>query len=176
MFLKMLTRIGRAILSLFKSGHYAWRGVAYALNNERSMRIHLCILVLVFQFAWLYGLARWGYLILLLAHGLVIACEMTNTAIEVLVDLETRGFNTVAGIAKDVAAGAVLITVVALIGVGVILFSDVSLLAHAGMRLLERPGMMVSLSIQVILGILFIFHWGKRGRLRTIFLRKRQKK
>lgn len=176
MFLKTLTRVGRAIFSLFKSGHYAFRGVAYALNHERSMRIHLCVLILVFQFAWLYSLPKWGYLILLLVHGLVMATELTNTAIEVLVDLETRGFNTVAGIAKDVAAGAVFITVLSQIGVGLILFSDVTLLTQAWRRLGEHPFMMLSMGIQIVLGILFIFHWGKRGKIRTLFLRKRQKR
>src|SRR5699024_9295907 len=97
------------IRSLVKSFGYAFRGLWICISNERNMRIHLVTAVLLVLFSLVFGLSRMEYAILFFALGFVITAEMVNTAIEALVDLQSPAYDNLARIAKDVAAGAVLI-------------------------------------------------------------------
>ncbi len=87
------------------------------------MRFHGLVGVFVLTFAWWGGLARWEWLILILTMGCVLVTETVNTAIELVVDLVEPHFHPLAGLAKDVAAGAVLIAAVQAVVVGILLFS-----------------------------------------------------
>ncbi len=87
------------------------------------MRFHGLTSVFVLTFAWWSGLARWEWLILILTMGCVLVTEAINTAIELVVDLVEPHFHPLAGLAKDVAAGAVLIVAVQAVVVGILLFS-----------------------------------------------------
>ena len=95
------------------------------------MRFHGLASVFVLVFAWWSGLARWEWLILILSMGCVLVTETVNTAIELAVDLVEPHFHPLAGLAKDVAAGAVLIAVVQALIVGTLLFY------HPLLRLVE---------------------------------------
>lgn len=72
--------------------------------------------------AWWVKLTRWEWAILLLTIGSVIAAEVMNTAIEIVVDLVQPNFHPLAGMAKDVAAGAVLMTAIQAVAVGIVIF------------------------------------------------------
>lgn len=86
------------------------------------MRFHCLAGVLILTFAWWSGLEYWKWLILILTMGGVFLAETINTAIELVVDLVEPHFHPLAGLAKDVAAGTVLITVLQALVVGVLLF------------------------------------------------------
>lgn len=77
--------------------------------------------------------------LLVLCIGFVIACELLNTAIERTVDLETSQFHSLARAAKDVAAGAVLLSAAASVAVGALLFWDIATLRFIWGRIVDKP-------------------------------------
>lgn len=108
---------------LFKSFVYALRGIGYTFKTQQNMRLHLLAAFLVVFFAWFLGVARADLALLVFAITLVLACELINTAVEAAVDLfigEDR--HPLAALAKDAAAGAVLVAAVGAAAVGVLVF------------------------------------------------------
>lgn len=108
--------------ALCRSFLYAFRGVRFCIKNERNMRIHLAAAILVTAFSLVHRLERTEYAVLFLAMGAVICCEALNTALEALVNLASPAYHNLARIAKDAAAGAVLVAAFAAAAVGVCLF------------------------------------------------------
>lgn len=98
---------------------HAVNGLGHVLRHERNARIHLCVAAVVtIVAAWLQlDALRWS--ILALTIGGVWTAEMLNTAIEAVVDLLSPEYHDQARIAKDVAAGAVLLMSLTAIVVGV---------------------------------------------------------
>jgi len=101
---------------------YAFEGIAHVVRTERNARVHLLIACLVIVAGvWLQVTAvEWA--ILALTIGIVISAEMVNTVAEMAVDLLTPRFHPLAKVAKDVSAGAVLVTALASVGVGLAIF------------------------------------------------------
>lgn len=97
-----------------KSFIEAWKkatgGIVYAVKTQRNIKIQLCIAVLVIIFAIVFKVNITQAMFLTFATMLVIITEMINTAIEETVNLVTNKFHPVAKIAKDVAAGAVVLS------------------------------------------------------------------
>lgn len=89
---------------------FAARGIFYALKTQRNMRIHYLVALAALFLAWKLQVSVFELLWVVLAIFLVLIAELFNTAIEVLVDLVSPGHHYLAGIAKDVAAGAVLLS------------------------------------------------------------------
>ena len=95
--------------SLLDSFNYALEGVIHVLRTQRNLRIHFLAAVLVFGGAIAVGVSRLQLIALLLAIAFVLVAEMLNTAIEGIIDVSTTSFDPNAKLAKDIAAGAVLI-------------------------------------------------------------------
>jgi len=108
--------------TLRDSFRYAFQGIRLLCREERNFRIHLamagivCVLAIALQFT----LLKWS--ILLLTIGFVMTVEALNTAVERLVDLIQPEQHPLAGKAKDIAAGAVLIAGVISVIIGILLF------------------------------------------------------
>jgi diacylglycerol kinase (ATP) len=102
-------------------GHAA-RGIASLLRDEPNARIHaLAAVLVVLAGIWLHVAAvEWG--LLALAVTVVWAAEAMNTAVEALVDLVSPERHALAGKAKDVAAGAVLLAAFGAVVIGVLVF------------------------------------------------------
>ncbi|MGE5619305.1 MAG: diacylglycerol kinase family protein [Sphingomonadaceae bacterium] len=100
----------------------AFRGVLHTLGSQRNARIHLTIGLAVVGLGFWLRATPLEWAVLVLTIGLVIATEMLNTAIEALADAVCPDHNHLIGAAKDVAAGAVLVTATAAIVVGLLLF------------------------------------------------------
>ncbi len=147
--------------TLYKSFKFAAKGFNYAVDNERNMRIHLTAAVFVLQFALLYELNQYEYAVLFILFGVVICAEMINTAIEALVDLQTSSYATLGKIAKDVAAGSVLVLAVVSAIVAIILFGDIEKLLLLLGKFYENPHFILIAIAEIILGALFIFRWKK---------------
>lgn len=96
--------------SLLQSFNYAIDGFIYVLRTQRNMRIHFASAFIVLTLALFFKLETWAVVALTFAIVLVIVAEMINTAIEATIDLVTSTYDPIAGIAKDVAAGAVLLS------------------------------------------------------------------
>ncbi len=92
------------------SFRHAAAGVVYAFKTERNMKIHVFAAVLVLLFAYFFSVSRIEWLILLVAICLTMTLELVNTAIEHAVNLYTMEYHPHAKMAKDIAAGAVLIS------------------------------------------------------------------
>lgn len=88
---------------------YAVDGIFYSLKTQRNMRVHFAAALLVLGLAFYLNLDSRDLLFLVFAITLVIMAEMFNTAIEAAVDLAVSEFHPLARIAKNVAAGAVLV-------------------------------------------------------------------
>jgi len=101
---------------------YAFRGMATAFIKERNMKIHALATALVVCSGLYFHIESTQWLILLLAIAFVVCLEMVNTAIEALVDLVTEEYRRLAAVAKDVAAGAVLISSLIAVAIGLIIF------------------------------------------------------
>lgn len=110
--------------SLIKSFNYAIDGIIYTLKSQRNMQIHYMIGLLVIIMSLFFNLSRIELIGVIFAVSLVVIAEMLNTAVEKTVDLVTKDYNTLAKIAKDVAAGAVLISAINAVVVGYLIFFD----------------------------------------------------
>ncbi len=108
--------------SVRASFRYAFRGIFLVFTTERNMKIHLGAAILAVVLSWYLRLSRWEFLYVLLAIALVLTAETFNTALERVVDLVSPQDNPLAGKAKDIAAGAVLITAVHSVVVGIVVF------------------------------------------------------
>jgi diacylglycerol kinase (ATP) len=110
--------------SIIQSFNYAFEGVIYALRNERNMRIHFALAAGVLVLAFVYGVSKVELIALLVVIALVLITELVNSAIEATIDLTTPSFDPLAKIAKDMAAGAVLVATVTAVVVGYLVFED----------------------------------------------------
>jgi diacylglycerol kinase (ATP) len=104
-------RIAPTLLLSFK---YAWAGVSYAFITQRNFRIHTIIGTLAIGLGVFLHLRPVEIAVICLTSGLVMTLELLNTAIESVVDLTVaKSYHELAKIAKDCAAGAVLISAIA---------------------------------------------------------------
>ena len=114
------------LIKFLKGFCCALRGIFYTLKNERHMRIHAVALVYVMFFSVFFNLNIEKYAILLLTGALVIVSEIINSAIESVVDICKNEYSIIAKIAKDMAAGAVLISAIFSVIIAILLFNDMS--------------------------------------------------
>lgn len=114
----------RGTTSILQSFNYAFEGVIWVLRTQRNMRIHFAIATIVLVVAFAIGVSKLELIALLLSIAFVLIAEMVNTAIEAAVDIATTSFDPLAKLAKDIAAGAVLIAAVNAIVVGYLVLKD----------------------------------------------------
>lgn len=109
-----------------KSFTYAFKGIWYCITHEEHFRFHLVATAYVVFFGvrfYDFTPAQWGVLMTLIA--LVLSMEIVNTAIERLCDKVKKSYDDLIKIAKDVAAGAVLFSALAAIGVAVVFYWNI---------------------------------------------------
>ena len=101
----------------------AFSGLAHAITSQKNFQIQILIGIAVLLAAWFFDFSRIEWLILILTVGLVLASELINTVVEVVVDLAVKEeLLPDAKIAKDVSAAAVLLISLFSIVIGLILF------------------------------------------------------
>ena len=115
--------MNRRSLNLIDSFNHAIEGLIHVLRTHRNMRVHFAIAIGVMVGAVWAGVTRLELIALLLAIAFVLVAEMVNSAIEQAIDVATTSFDPLAKLAKDIAAGAVLIAAVNAIAVGYLVFS-----------------------------------------------------
>lgn len=101
---------------------HAFIGIWVALKEEPNLKFHLLAVLAVSLLGIYLNISNIEWLILILTMGLVISLELTNTAIEELVDSFTEDEHPGAKKAKDVAAGAVLLASITAVIIGVLIF------------------------------------------------------
>lgn len=100
-------------MKFLRSLGYACQGIATAIKEQLNLKIHLLAVVLVTLAGFYFHITTIEWCLVLLCFGMVIAAELLNTAIEYLVDLVSPQQHPIAGKVKDIAAGAVLVTAIA---------------------------------------------------------------
>jgi diacylglycerol kinase len=111
-----------SIVARAKSFKHAFRGIGIIFKTQHNAWVHAFVGVVVVILGFVYSIneAEWGLLILCMAS--VITAEGFNTALEIDIDLTSPDYHPYARDTKDVAAGAVLLTVIGAIVVGLIIF------------------------------------------------------
>jgi diacylglycerol kinase (ATP) len=110
--------------SVFESFNYAFEGVIHVLRTQRNLRLHFLIAFVVLVAAFASGVTRFELIALILAIAFVLIAEMLNTAVEHTIDVSTTSFDPMAKLAKDIAAGAVLIASVTAVAIGYLVFAN----------------------------------------------------
>lgn len=109
--------------SLLKSFGYALEGIWHALKNNRNLRIDFYFAFLVGLLGFYFKITSLEIVVLIVTVILVISSEMINTSLEEMVDLITQEHKKEAKIAKDVAAGMVLISAIGAAIIGICIFT-----------------------------------------------------
>jgi diacylglycerol kinase (ATP) len=122
--------------TIFDSFNYAFEGIIHVLRTQRNLRIHFAIAFLVLVLALVVNVTKLELIVLLISIAFVLITEMLNTAIEAAIDIATTSFDPMAKLAKDIAAGAVLIAAVNALAVGYLVFAGK--IADRSANLLER--------------------------------------
>lgn len=105
-----------------KSFYYAFEGIHYVFRNDQNLIAHFVVGFLVISASIFLHVTPFEMGILGLTIMMVISAEMINSAIEKMVDLITKEHRQEAKIAKDVAAGMVLLTALAAFIIGSLIF------------------------------------------------------
>jgi len=145
--------------SIFQSFNHATEGVIHALRTQRNLGIHFLIAAAVLVAALGFGVTKLELIALLLAITFVLVAELVNTAIEATVDVASTSFDPMAKLAKDMAAGAVLIAALNAVAVGYLVFSG--RVANRSSRFLDRLGdapaeltlVALTLTVIIVLGV-----------------------
>lgn len=109
-------------IKFLRSFQFAWSGIIHTFKTQRNMRIHGTVTIIVLLLLWWLNVPRGDVLLVFFCISLVMSLELVNTAIEAVVDLVTKEWHPQAKIAKDVAAGAVLFSVIIAVVIGTYVF------------------------------------------------------
>ena len=122
--------------SIVESFNYAIEGIVHVVRTQRNMRIHFAVAVAVLALGAAVGVTKIELMLLLIAIAFVLITEMINTAVEATADVATTSFDPMAKLAKDIAAGAVLIATLNAVAVGYLVFAGRA--ADKTARVLDR--------------------------------------
>ena len=139
---------------------YAFKGIFRTIKNERNLRIHLTCLCYMFSILTLtpwFILTKAEWAILVLASVAVISGEIVNTAIENAVNLASEKYTEYGKIAKDAAAGAVLISAIGAVIVGLIILFQPAAFKAMYEYFISNPVMLAVFLLSIIPASLFIF-------------------
>lgn len=155
---------------LVKSANYAIEGILHSAKTERHLRYHLYAASSVLLLSYIIGVSRLDFLVIALVTIIVILAELLNTAIEAVTDLLSPEKTEKAKVAKDVAAGAVLITALGAATIGyIILMPYIKRWFHEGFyiaRHSEEEVSIIALILVLILVVITKAYMGKGSPLR----------
>lgn len=109
----------KKIINSFKC---AIQGIAQAIKTERNVKIHIAIIILVIIAGIAFKITKQEWITCIILFGLVISLELINSAIETTVDIAMPEINEKAKNAKDIAAGAVLVSAIIAAIIGLMIF------------------------------------------------------
>lgn len=153
-----------------KSANFAIEGILHAAKTQKHLRYHFYSAAMVLLFCYVVGVSRMEFLIISLSVIAVLLAEMFNTAIEVVTDIISPEQSEKARIAKDIAAGAVLVTAfgVAVIGY-IILFPYIRDIFSKGLYIAKHSKeeiAIISIVMVLILVVIAKAYFGKGHPLR----------
>lgn len=101
---------------------YALRGIGFALKSEKNFRFEIVVAVIAVFAALFFPLIALERALIFLSIALVLALELANTAFERVMDILKPRIHPYARIIKDMMAGAVLLTTLTAIAIGITIF------------------------------------------------------
>ncbi len=101
---------------------YAGRGILQVFRSERSFRLQLAVFTVTIIAGFVFRVSWIEWVFILVAGGLVLVCEMINTAIEYVTDLVTEEYRVLAKHIKNISAGSVLASSIIAAVIGFIIF------------------------------------------------------
>lgn len=146
--------------SLIKGFGYAFSGIFEALRYERNMRIHFVCMIYMYSFLFVYDffeITRTQLAVIFLANMAVVAAELINTAVERTVDLASEEYTKNGKIAKDTAAGAVLVCAIFAVATGIAILGQPEAFSQMLLYYREKPVMLVIFILSIIPATVFIF-------------------
>jgi diacylglycerol kinase (ATP) len=152
--------------TLLDSFNYAFEGIIHVLRTQRNLRIHFIVAIAVIAAAAALGVDRLSMIALLIVTAFVLVAEMVNSAIEGAIDVSTTSFDPNAKLAKDVAAGAVLIASVTALAVGYLVFAHAA--AHRSAKVLDSvrdapAEITLAALVLVVLSVIALKAWTGSG-------------
>ena len=147
-------------MKLLKSFCYAFCGVVDCIKKEMNFRIHIVAMLSVIWFSYVYDIYPHEKAILVILISLVMVGELMNTSIEAIVDIVSPEKSRLARVAKDSAAGAVLVFAVSAVVCAIFLFSDIAKWSENVLPYIEKNWFLIAGF--VIVSWLFIFKCGKK--------------
>jgi diacylglycerol kinase (ATP) len=145
------------------SFRHALNGLLLSFRTQRHLRIHFVLAALVLVAGVVWQLSRAELLVLMVTVSLVLLAELLNTALEAVVDLVTPDYHPLARVAKDVAAGAVLVASVNAVIVGVLLFLDVEEIQRRLRFPAEHGDAVQTFAVGLVLLMLLLVIWKVKG-------------
>ena len=163
----------KSIINTWKN---AIEGIIYATTTQKNIKMQLVIAVIVMISSLFFNLNKAEFLCLMFTVILIIIAEMINTAIETVVDLYTELYHPKAKIAKDVGAGAVVISAFNAVIVAYFLFFDK--ISDIGLAFIENvvnnpvhlAFIAIVLSIILIITLKAVFDSRKNGEKKSKFV------
>lgn len=146
--------------SLIKSFGYAFSGIFEALRYEKNMRIHFVCMIYMYSFLFVYDffeITRTQLAVIFLANMAVVAAELINTAVERTVDLASEEYTENGKVAKDTAAGAVLVCAIFAVATGIAILGQPEAFSQMFLYYRENPVMLVVFILSIIPATVFIF-------------------
>ncbi len=108
--------------SQIKSFAVAFEGIWTAFKSELHMKIHLVFAIAALLACWFLQVEAWGWCVVIICIGMVFSAEVLNTALEALCNKVSEEYDPLIKIAKDAAAGAVLVLAITSVVVGLTVF------------------------------------------------------
>lgn len=149
-----------------ESANNAIEGVLHAARSERHFQYHLITAIAVLIASYALGIARDDFLIIAVIVILVLLAEMINTAIEHIVDLVSPEYHERARSAKDIAAGAVLVTAFGAAVIGyIVLYPYVADAFKTGIRIAKHTHAEIALLsvVTVVILVIIVKAWTGKG-------------
>ena len=154
--------------SLIKSFGYAFLGIFEALRYERNMRIHFVCMIYMYSFLFAYDffeITRTQLAVIFIANMAVVAAELINTAVERTVDLASEEYTENGKVAKDTAAGAVLVCAIFAVATGIAILGQPDAFSQMFLYYREKPVMLIAFILSIIPATVFIFKgFGKASK------------
>ena len=122
--------------TVFDSFNNAAEGIIHVVRTQRNMRIHFAVAVVVIVAALIANVTKLELIALCISITFVLIAEMLNTGVEAAIDIATTSFDPMAKLAKDIAAGAVLIASVNAVAIGYLVFAGKA--ADKSARVLDK--------------------------------------
>ena len=145
--------------AFIKGFGYAFKGIAYGIMNERNFRFHLSIFAYMMFFLLHYDffeVSKTEFALLLMTSSLVMAGELLNSGIENAANAATLEKNEYVKIAKDAAAGGVLVLSIFSVIIGIVILYQPVAFENMFAYFLNNPVYIAVLAITLVIDGIFI--------------------